>query len=267
VTVELLRAPELIEVSAPARLLYLGMRILANDGVVTATAKQLHAAVLPGDELNVLDLLRDLQAVSLIVTTTDPPGWMVRELDVKVVKAKKQAEMVTQEVADRIKLVWSEYTRIMGKPRAVLDDKRRAIIRRALDLYTAEDLSRAITGYTFSPFHMGENDRNKLWTDIELLLRDAKHIDEGLDLYEKNTVAGSTDAGSGASNGRSKSQGHSPHQRWNALEDGAPSAGGLPGAGESQAFRSKDTRGVVTRADAGKQPAAGPGIFDGVHRD
>jgi hypothetical protein len=68
-------------------------------------------------------------------------------------------------------------------PRAQLDEKRRKVIRRALGSYLEADLCQAISGYLNSPHHMGENDRNARYDDIELFLRDAKHIDAGLKLY------------------------------------------------------------------------------------
>jgi hypothetical protein len=268
VTVELLRAPELIEVSAPARLLYLGMRIMANDGLVTATMKQLHAAILPGDDLNVGDLLRDLQAAGLAVSTTDPPGWRIRELDVKVGKAKKPVAPVTQEMAARIKLVWDGYVEIMAKPRARLDDKRRGLIRRALEVpYTCEELVQAIIGYTFSPFHMGDNDKKKRWDDIELLLRDAQHIDAGLALYENNIGGGRRPPAGALNGGRSKSQGVSPHQRWNAFRSGTADEGGLPGNGAGPSARGADSRRLAAGADARESHETGSGLFDGLRGD
>lgn len=65
-------------------------------------------------------------------------------------------------------------------PKAKLDDKRKKKIQAALKLYSFADLVRAIKGYKNSPHHMGKNDRNEVYDDIELFLRDAKHIDQGL---------------------------------------------------------------------------------------
>jgi hypothetical protein len=44
-------------------------------------------------------------------------------------------------------------------------------------------LCQAISGYCNSPHHMGQNEKNAVYDDIELLLRDAKHIDAGLKFY------------------------------------------------------------------------------------
>lgn len=267
VTVELLRAPELILVSAPARLLYLGMRVMAIDGVVAESPRQLHAAILPGDDLDVSVLLRDLQAAGLVVSTTDPAGWMIRELDVRAAKTKKPTAPASRELTKKIEAVWGGYTQIMAKPRARLDDKRRGLIRRALDLYTHEELVNAVKGYTYSPFHMGDNDKRKRWDDIELLLRDAKHIDEGLALFENNNgYPGGASPGEKIG-GRSRSQGVSPHQRWNAFGDRASGKGGLSGAGAGQAERGENSRRLVAGTNAHEPLQAGTGLFDGLRGD
>jgi hypothetical protein len=67
-----------------------------------------------------------------------------------------------------------------GHQRARLDPKRKKVIKSALELYSADDLCESISGYQHSPHHMGQNDRGVRYDDIELFLRDAKHIDAGL---------------------------------------------------------------------------------------
>lgn len=68
-------------------------------------------------------------------------------------------------------------------PRAKLDKKRKALIRSALKNYEEAELCQAITGYLNSPHHMGQNDRNTVYDDISIMLRDSKHIDAGLKFY------------------------------------------------------------------------------------
>jgi len=84
-------------------------------------------------------------------------------------------------IADR---VFEHWKTTHEHPRANADDKRRKLIFHALDLgYTEADLCQAITGYLNSPHHMGENDRNTKYDSMELMLRDSKHIDQGLRFY------------------------------------------------------------------------------------
>lgn len=53
----------------------------------------------------------------------------------------------------------------------------------ALKDYSEAALCQAITGYLNSPHHMGQNDRATVFDDIELFLRDAKHIDAGIKFH------------------------------------------------------------------------------------
>lgn len=76
--------------------------------------------------------------------------------------------------------VFDHWRTIYQHPRAQLDDKRRKVIRAALAVYPEADLITAISGYKNSAHHMGKNERNAVYDDIELFLRDAKHIDAGL---------------------------------------------------------------------------------------
>ena len=61
----------------------------------------------------------------------------------------------------------------------MLDAKRIKVIAAALEMYSEADLCRAIDGYRHSPLHMGDNQAVTVYDDIELFLRDAKHIEFG----------------------------------------------------------------------------------------
>jgi hypothetical protein len=65
-------------------------------------------------------------------------------------------------------------------PKASLDDKRRRLIRARLKDYAEADLCLCITGYLNSPHHMGQNDRSTVYDDLEIFLRDSKHVDAGI---------------------------------------------------------------------------------------
>ncbi len=69
--------------------------------------------------------------------------------------------------------------------KAKLDKKRDRAIRQALKSYPVDQLCTAISGYRNSPHHRGENDRSTPFDDVELFLRDAKHIEAGIKLAEK----------------------------------------------------------------------------------
>jgi len=63
-------------------------------------------------------------------------------------------------------------------PRAVLDDKRKKLIQRALKLgYSTDELCEAITGCSQTPHNMGDNDRGECYNGLHVILRDADQID------------------------------------------------------------------------------------------
>lgn len=68
-----------------------------------------------------------------------------------------------------------------GKPKGIpprLDAKREAIIRKAIAMYDGPEAAEAaILGCKLSDFHQGNNPRRKKYDELELILRDAKHIE------------------------------------------------------------------------------------------
>lgn len=88
-----------------------------------------------------------------------------------------------QRVFDR----WIEAT---GKTGAtVFAAKRRRLIANALKLYPLDDVLDAVQGWRHSPHHRGENDSHTVYNDLELLLRDAQHIERFRDLNRRRNGA------------------------------------------------------------------------------
>lgn len=87
---------------------------------------------------------------------------------------------VGQEPDGAVGRVFTHWRTEYGHPKAVLDPKRRRLIEQALQSYDAETLIASISGYRHSAHHMGQNDRQTVYDDIGLFLRDANHIDAGL---------------------------------------------------------------------------------------
>lgn len=69
---------------------------------------------------------------------------------------------------------------VLRHPNAKLDNKRRAKIEQAIKSHGIDDVIRAIDGCASSAWHMGANEDRKRFDDIELILRDAKHIEQFL---------------------------------------------------------------------------------------
>jgi hypothetical protein len=82
--------------------------------------------------------------------------------------------------AERVFDHWKQTHR---HPQAKLDTKRKRLIREALSKYAEAALCQAISGYLNSPHHMGQNERGTVYDDIEVMLRDSKHIEAGLRFY------------------------------------------------------------------------------------
>lgn len=80
--------------------------------------------------------------------------------------------------AQRVFVFWQEH---LDHGKAKLDDVRnRKILARLKDGYSVDDLMAAIRGCKLDPFSMGNNDRNQPFDDIELICRDAAHVDKFL---------------------------------------------------------------------------------------
>jgi hypothetical protein len=80
----------------------------------------------------------------------------------------------------------------MNHPRAKFDSKRERLIIKALQLgYRIDELKQAIDGCKNTPFNMGKNDRNQVYDDITLVLRDAEHIERFMSNASRNETQSS----------------------------------------------------------------------------
>ena len=73
-------------------------------------------------------------------------------------------------------------------PKAVLDPKRRRVIRAALKNYSVEQLQTCITGYGNSPHHRGQNPTGTKYLELQLMLRDAAHVEAGIEWASKPSL-------------------------------------------------------------------------------
>ncbi len=84
---------------------------------------------------------------------------------------------VTLKHDDDAKSIFEFWQKTLNHPKAAFDDKRRALVRKQLKHYQPDDLKKAIYGCSVTPHNMGDNDRGEKYDSIELILRDAAHID------------------------------------------------------------------------------------------
>lgn len=84
--------------------------------------------------------------------------------------------------------VFDHWRSVMNHPSAKFDEKRAKTIREALKLgYTLDQLRQAIEGCKASAWHMGANKNSTVYDSIDLILRDAAHIDQFIALAAKRS--------------------------------------------------------------------------------
>lgn len=84
---------------------------------------------------------------------------------------------------DDVQEIWQHYRSHHPGAAKVLRAGRKeyGLIRARLQDYTADELKQAIDGYHRDPWHRGENDRGKPFLALTLILRDASHVQQGLE--------------------------------------------------------------------------------------
>lgn len=107
---------------------------------------------------------------------------------------KPENNLVEQKTLDRatapVETIFEFWKKVMASPKSALDKKRRVLIEVALQSYQPADICKAIRGCSKSPHNMGKNDRNTKYNGLNLILRDAEHIDYFMNLDGGNARPG-----------------------------------------------------------------------------
>jgi hypothetical protein len=95
-------------------------------------------------------------------------------------KDKKRQQYLAPINPATLSQIWELYVSTMWsgrgrKPR--LTEERAKIITVAVNQYGATEVKNAVRGCALSPWHMGQNPSGTLYNSIELILRDAEHIE------------------------------------------------------------------------------------------
>lgn len=85
--------------------------------------------------------------------------------------------IVEQKQLDPKNEIFAYWQKIMHSPKSAMDAERKRLIAAALKNYTPADICKAIRGCSKSPHNMGQNNRNTKFNGLNLILRDAEHID------------------------------------------------------------------------------------------
>lgn len=104
-------------------------------------------------------------------------------------RAKKSAMISDSEVAE-VWMHWITTMRTGSKRKPVLDATRRQVIAAAIHDYEVQGCKDAIDGCLLSEFHMGRNKMNKRYDSVELIFRDAEHVEKFHEILDKSTEDG-----------------------------------------------------------------------------
>jgi hypothetical protein len=101
-------------------------------------------------------------------------------------KQEQDNPIVERQALDPVETIFAFWKKVMSSPKSALDAKRRKLIETALKSYQPADVCKAIRGCSKSPFNMGKNDRKTKYNGLNLILRDAEHIDHFISLDSEN---------------------------------------------------------------------------------
>lgn len=79
---------------------------------------------------------------------------------------------------EKTQTIFGHWCSVMDHPKANFDEKRKAVIQKALKLgYSPEQLCQAIDGCKKTPFNMGKNEAHQTYDGLHIILKDADHIE------------------------------------------------------------------------------------------
>jgi hypothetical protein len=85
-----------------------------------------------------------------------------------------------------VAVVFGHWKQVMRSPRSKCDKKRRGFIEARLrDGFSVDDLKRAVDGCALDPFSMGQNENGKPYRGINVICRDAEHVEKFMGYVDK----------------------------------------------------------------------------------
>lgn len=101
----------------------------------------------------------------------------VQNSDGNIIESSLEQKTENPTAKNEIQEIFEYWQHVLNHKRALLDKKRSHKIAQALKHYTIIEIKQAIEGCAKTPYNMGENKQNQRFDDIELILRDASHIE------------------------------------------------------------------------------------------
>jgi hypothetical protein len=100
---------------------------------------------------------------------------------VQPIKPPPPPQALDEKLAEDEFDVFEHWRQVMGKPKARATAERKRLLAKQLRVYTVAELQRAVDGCATTPFNMGENKERRRYDSLELILRDAQHIETFMD--------------------------------------------------------------------------------------
>lgn len=88
----------------------------------------------------------------------------------------------TPSIKEQAREIFEYWKKVMNHPGADYSQTRQKKIEARLKKYSVEQITEAIDNCSKSPFHMGENDRNEVFDDIELICRNSEKLERFLNM-------------------------------------------------------------------------------------
>ena len=106
--------------------------------------------------------------------------------DAELTITNKQDPVEQEFFVSDVRLVYDEWVSCSGRnaKRTKLDATRRNYIEEALGSYPLEFVLDAVKGWQHSPWHCGNNENNKVYNELALLLRDSERIEYFAQCYK-----------------------------------------------------------------------------------
>jgi len=85
--------------------------------------------------------------------------------------------------------IFDHWKSVMEHPHAQFTrERKKAVLNRLNEGYTVEQIKLAIKGCKKSPFNQGQNDKNQMYDDLELICRDGKHVEQFITIESRPDV-------------------------------------------------------------------------------
>lgn len=131
---------------------------------------------------------------TVVVAVAVTPAVAVAETGANPTVEQKPLDLAIQiqpeEEADPVQTIFAFWQKVMKSPKSALDNKRKKLIKDALKEYRPADICKAIRGCSKTPHNMGQNKQNTKYNGLNLILRDAEHIDYFINLDDTNARPG-----------------------------------------------------------------------------